>query len=1159
MSGKAPLSPTPAQRRAADPGTSVWVTANAGTGKTRVLADRVLRLLLAGAEPESILCITFTKAAAAEMTARIEERLAAWATATDEQALADELLNLTGAAVDQQRLALARRLFARVLELPRGLGVMTIHAFCGALLRRFPLEAGVAPHFETIDERTAAELMTEAREAMLAAARNAATPLGRALETLAVTLAETSLGEALGEILAQRVRLLRAVERHGGVAGLLDAIDEALEAPQGLAPHELVARACADGVYDSQALAAAAADLLRASVTDQQRGRRLLAWLDAAAGDRIRLFDTYCRCFIKEDGLGLARLATKGVPDRALRALIAEQARLLRVRDDLKRLEIAYRTRALLTVGLAVIDAYESSKRRDAALDYSDLIERTRRLLAAPGQAGWVLYKLDQRLEHVLVDEAQDTSPEQWEIVERLTEEFFAGQGTADRPRTLFVVGDEKQSIYSFQGADLENLRRVRARLGAVTAGAGTPMRAEALEVSFRSVPAVLETIDRVLADPQASAGVVDPGSIVRHETARAREAGLVELWPLVAPAEHEEAPEPWPLPDRPQRSDEPVRRLAGAVARTIARWLDKREILESSGRPLRARDVLILLSRRGELQELLIRALKRAHVPVAGADRLGLTEHIAVKDLMALGRTILLPEDDLTFACLLKSPLVGLGEDELFELAWERGGSSLLERLRAAAAARPERYGPAYDRIQGWLRRADFLPPFEFFCRVLGEERGRERLLARLGPDAAEPIEAFLGQTLAYEQGHPASLEGFMHWLGLDEQQLKRDPEPPADAVRVLTVHGAKGLEAPVVILADAGPQGRAPTGRLLWHAGRELPFWRAPRRDRDPLTEEAAQDEERRLDEERARLLYVALTRARDRLYIAGCLGKRAPAEPCWHDIVGRAMRSLPGVETVSLDLGDGVAGEALRLRRGVAAIVEPGAADLPPPASELPPWAGSAAAPESHPPRPLAPSRLGEAPPPGSPAGADAARRLRIGSLVHKLLELLPEVAPADRPAVAGRWLERTASDLDRSDRRAILGQVMAVIDHPDLAALFAPGARAEQPIVGLVQGVAVSGQIDRMAVTGDAVIAVDFKSGREAPGRPGAVPRLYLRQMAAYRALLARLHPGKPVRCALVWTATAEVTWLADDLLDTALTQEGPMAALLDAPKAIPIES
>ncbi|MFZ1429164.1 MAG: UvrD-helicase domain-containing protein, partial [Geminicoccaceae bacterium] len=778
-----------------------------------------------------------------------------------------ELLATTGEPADQVRLDRARRLFAQVLELPRGLGIMTIHALCGALLRRFPLEAGVAPHFETIDERSAGELMQEALQQVLRAGRDAATPLGRAMQALAVLLPETTLGETLAELLGQRLRLLRCrAAFQNDLEAMLAGIAQALGTEPGLEPASLEERACADGQYDAQGLLAAAQALARGSDKDAERGRGIATWLGAAPADRVRLLGGYKRWFLKADGGGLKTLATKKVASEpVLRALTQEQARLVRLGDQVRGLLLAIRTEALLRVAFAAIDAYEQLKQRAASLDYDDLIERARELLQRPGKTEWVLFKLDARIDHVLVDEAQDTSPQQWEVILKLTDEFFAGAGARTRPRTLFVVGDEKQSIYSFQGADLANFRRVRDLLRSRAEAAQTPVRAELLDRSFRSVPAVLAVIDAVFALPEAREGVVEADAMLAHATERVHAPGLVELWPLARPADHEAAGEPWPLPDAPRPSDEPERRVARAIARTIRQWLDQGEILESTGRPVRAGDILILLGRRGIVQELIIRALKQAGVPVAGADRLALRDHIAVQDLVALGRAMLLPEDDLNLACLLKSPLVGLDEQALFDLAWNRGADSLIERLRAAAEVEPRRFAVAYAKLAGWLQRADFMPPFEFYAWVLGADGGRRRMLARLGPDAVEPIEAFLGQTLAYEQGHPAAMEGFLHWLGLDSGVLKRDAEKVRDMVRLATVHGAKGLEAPIVILADAGPRGRSQRGRLLWSepvadgTGVELPFWRAARANRDGLTERIAQRENARDLEERRRLLYV------------------------------------------------------------------------------------------------------------------------------------------------------------------------------------------------------------------------------------------------------------------------------------------------------------
>jgi len=1144
----APRPPTEQQRQAADPDRSVWVTANAGTGKTRVLTDRILRLLLAGADPEGILAITFTKAAAAEMTQRIERRLTDWAT-FEEEALATDLQMLLGRPAKDGERALARALLARLLDLPRGLSIATIHAFCQTLLRRFPLEAGVPPHFEAIDEHDAAELQREAYAQVLAAAQRDTGPLGRAVADLAVWLADSSLDELLRDLLGQRTRLLRAREAHGGLDGLLAAVARALRADPGLVPEEIVRRACADGVFDADRLARAAEVLRRGGTRDSERGAVIAAWIGATPADRRRLFDDYRRVLLgsgnpplREASL-MSKRSAESHPD-LFRALVREQARLLEVEDAVRRRMVHAKTEAMLVFAFAVLDRYEELKKHRAALDFDDLIERTRHLLAVSSQRDWVLFRLDARIDHVLVDEAQDTSPAQWEIVERLTEEFFAGEGARGLRRTLFVVGDEKQSIYRFQGADLDNFRAVRERIRTRSLAARRPVRTTLLDRSFRSVPAILELVDAVFADPEARTGVCD--GPLHHASERANGAGLVELWPLASAPAVAEVEEPWALPDAPTRRVEGEQLVAEAIAREVANWLGRRECLPASGRPIRAGDVLILVSRRGTIQERIVRALKRSGVPVAGADRLALLNHLAVRDLLALGEVLLLPENDLELACLLKSPLLGLDENQLFELAHGRGPVSLLERLRERARSDPED-GPfrrAYGRLEEWLRRADFMPPFELFTWILGADGGRRRFLERLGPEALDPLEAFLGEALAYERGHPASLRGFLTWFRLGAGELKRDPEAPGDRVRVSTVHGAKGLEAPIVILADAGPHGDPRPGKLLWGRvepddGRgELPFWRESKDYREPLTESFVQREKKLDEEENHRLLYVALTRAAERLIVTGWHNQRTARghaegrdseelHGSWHGLVRRALERLGGVEIVERhELGEAFPGPILRFRRGVpapAADPRPVSAACEP----LPDWLFRPAPVEPHPPRPLAPSRvLPEPEPLGPQAGQEAARRRRFGTLVHRLLELLPGLHPADRSAALDRFLARFAADLDPDERDRVRANVTGLLESPDLAPLFAPGALVEQAIVGLVGDVPVSGQIDRLLVMPHEVVAIDFKTGR----RPASPPESYLRQMALYRALLVQRFPGRKIRCGLLWTEIATVDWL-----------------------------
>ena len=1140
--------PTPPQAKAADPRRSVWVTANAGTGKTRVLTDRVLHLLLDGAEPEGILCLPFTKAAAAEMAVRVEQRLAGWV-AADEAALAVELTALCDAPPEPARLTRARLLFARVLELPRGLPIMTIHALCGALLRRFPIEAGVAPHFETIDERTAAELLREALAQALRAGREDRGRLGWALEVLAVTLADLGITEALRQVTAQRLPLLAARRAHRDTEGLVAAIHAALDAEHGLEPVELDRRACADGVFDARGLLAAANALAGGDEGDRARARTIVTWLECAAAERPDQLPSYRLCFLTKDGKGRQRLMSKAVTDEAARrTLQQEQARLLTLEQQRRGLMVARRTEALVRVALEVIDRYEALKAAQAVLDYDDLIERANALLAQPGKSDWVRFKLDARIDHVLVDEAQDTSPAQWRLIRRLTDEFFTGAGARDVARTLFVVGDEKQSIYSFQGADLANYRRVRAELLARAADALAPIDEITLDRSFRSVPAILATVDAVFAQPAARPGVVDLDRKLRHEAERAQEPGLVELWPLAEPAAGEPVVEPWPLPNAARIVDEPERRIARAIATTVRGWLDGGELLSGSGRPIGPGDVMILLARRGILQERLVRALKLAGVPVAGADRLALHESIAVQDLIALGHAVLLPEDDLNLACLLKSPLVGLDETDLFELAHGRDGTSLQACLHAAAARTPERFGPAAARLAAWLERADLMPPFEFFAWVLGADGGRQRLLARLGPEATEPIEGFLAQALAYEQGHPPTLQGFLHWLSLGTDQLKRDPEHAGDAVRVVTVHGAKGLEAPIVFLADAGPRARSRSGRLRWtiparDGDPPLPLWRASQKDGSPLCRDLAERETRAEEEERRRLLYVALTRARDRLYVTGWLPRsaagedvdsRQPAATCWHDLVASGLRALPDTTRFTLDPRLGLPGEALRLARGVAVPAPLRPASGPTIEPALPDWMTRPAVEEPAATRGRPPS--GRSPELETGEGGRDPGRFRRGLLVHRLLQFLPDLAATERPAAARRLLAAVAPELAAHEREALAVSVLDLLARPELARCFGPGSRAEQAISGTVGGAPVIGQIDRLLITDDEVRVIDLKSNRRPPPSPAAIPAAYLAQLATYRALLRDLFPDRPVRCCLLWTELPRLDEIPDALLD-----------------------
>ncbi|HEY4134436.1 MAG TPA: double-strand break repair helicase AddA [Alphaproteobacteria bacterium] len=1134
------------------PDRTVWVAASAGAGKTTILTRRVLSLLVHGTEPSHILCLTFTKAAAAEMALRVNARLGAWA-AADDATLTRELRDLLGRAPSAKERRCARSLFGAVLDVPGGMKIQTIHAFCQSLLRRFPIESGLAPHFEVMDERTAAEMMLTARDDLLRSARNAPDgAIGLALATVTAATDEDSFAALMAELARARGRLKRLLDARGGTDGAIAALRARLGLKDGETVEAVRRAAVADAALPLADFKELAVRWAGGSPAQQERSGALAAYaLDAER--RFADFEGYCGLFLTKEGAPrkMATLVGKAIATGSnfVEVMEAEAERLVAVCGRLRAARLAELGAALLTLAGHLLAAYQRHKSRRAAMDYDDLILKTRDLLQGEGElaedaAAWVLFKLDGGLDHILVDEAQDTSPEQWEVVSAVAEEFFAGKGAREKPRTVFVVGDLKQSIYSFQGADPDAFLRMRGHFQERALRADH-WRETDLLMSYRSTDAVLRAVDAVFARDPARIGVAEGGQIVKHNLKRVGQAGRVELWPAVSPREAP-ALTPWESPTATEAGDSPQGRLAAVIAAQVAAWVG-REPLESYGRPVRAGDVMVLVRRRTGFVGELVRQLKQRGVPVAGVDRMVLTEQLAVMDLIAFGQFLLLPDDDLTLAVVLKSPLVGLNEEQLYEIAYQRGGS-LWDAL-AQRAARDGEAGPfraAHALLARFLGLADYQRPFEIFSELLVREGGRRKLVARLGVEADDPIAEFLNRALGYEREAAPSLQGFLHWFAVGEAEIKRDLEQTVrDEVRIMTVHGAKGLQAPIVILPDTM---QAPTRHdpLLWTALDaddddpslpRLPIWPPRVADDDEVARAARQRAAERRDQEYRRLLYVALTRAEDRLYVCGWQTKVTPPAGCWYNLVYEGLQALAeegAVEAVPFDFTaltpDGWSGVGLRLAHVQSKAPDKLARDVgaPPPAlSPLEDWARKPAKPEERPSRPLAPSKpdpASEAEPAMlSPfAGDDDGARFQRGLLIHRLLQTLPDLAPELRAPAAARYLARPLWNLDAGQQSAIAAEALRVLDDARFAVIFSEGSRAEVSITGRVGEAVVSGQIDRLVALPDRVLVVDYKSNRPPPTRVADVPLIYLRQLAAYRALLEQVYAGRRVDCALLWT-------------------------------------
>ncbi len=1132
-----PLQIRELQRAVADPAVSAWVAANAGSGKTHVLAQRVINLLLEGVPPEKILCITFTKAAAANMAKRVFDTLADWTT-LDDAALDEAISSRSDIKPNTTRRAVARRLFARALETPGGLKVQTIHAFCTQLLHRFPFEANIAARFDVLDETEQTQLLERLTlDLLLEAARTPQSAIGLALEAAITAASDQSFRDAIRAAIGTRDAVARWVIDSGGVEAAIAAMSRQLG---------LEARETRDSIEDEfftrsliaplEWLAIAAA-LEQGGKSDRDQARRFRQLASLPRSDRV---ETYLDIFCTNERAPRRSIVTQAIKDRDLfERFAAEQARVCALLERLRAVICRDRSAALLIIVHEILQRYKSEKDRRGLVDYDDLIDKTLALLSNV-DAAWVHYKLDFGVDHLLIDEAQDTSTKQWQIVCNLVVEFTAGAGARPATRTVFAVGDEKQSIYSFQNAAPKEFAEMRRYFQRTHQAGRRSFVFREFKHSFRSGANILAAVDAVFSDKAIAASVSsDTDGFPPHIALPVAPPGLVEIWEPVEPEKSAEI-DGWDAPFDQVSETSPRVRLARRIARTVRRLVEAREPVGTEGRALRYGDVLVLVRQRGELFEAIIRALKNENVEVAGADRLILTEHIAVMDLMMLADALLLPADDLALATVLRSPLFGFSDDDLFALAWNRGPLPLRTALTRRASETPLFAGAA-ARLDKLAELAKRETPFEFYAQVLGADGARRRFLARLGPEANDALDEFLNLALEYERREIPSLQGFLAWLRQARAEVKRDMEIARDEVRVMTVHGAKGLEAPLVILADtmtppAGP--RQP--RLLTLAGNAV-VWAGKKADDSSAMASARLAALAEARDEYRRLLYVAMTRAADRLIMCGADGERKRPDGCWYDLVRAAL------DPQLLEEADG--GEkVLRFRQTAAepATVAPAGVPARTAEPELPSWLRQAALVQAPRPAPLTPSsafdeEIGRTVP--GTAG-DRQKALQRGQIVHRLMQSLPDIAPAARKSALEHYLGNAARDLSADERAEIARHVLAILEDDKFVDVFAEGSRPEVPIVGRISQpnrdpILVAGQVDRLIATEKAVLVVDYKTDGVVPDRVDDVPAAYIAQLALYRAVLTRIYPGKNVRAALIFTTGPLLLEIPASTLDSAL--------------------
>ncbi|MEL6991493.1 MAG: double-strand break repair helicase AddA [Pseudomonadota bacterium] len=1103
---------TKRQIDASEPDRSTWLSANAGSGKTKVLTDRVARLLLDGVDPQNVLCLTYTKAAASEMQNRLFKRLGEWAMLPDDPLQSE--LNALGHSdvITNDMLPKARRLFARALETPGGLKIQTIHSFCSALLRKFPFEAQVTPNFTEMEERAAILLRSEIVEAMASGSDRIL------VEGVAAYAAGVTLDDLTGAIASSRTAFGREFDDARmrvslGISLLLDTdllVDEVFVGGERELLSQLVVALQASGPNDQKA-------------ADKLRQVDALTLGSLALLEDVFLYGKSAKSpFGAKIGSFPTQACRKTIPHLMpdLDAFMARVETARRARLGLLSLE---KTSALHAFATAFLEHYERAKMLRGWLDFDDLILRARGLLQDPKVADWVLYRLDGRIDHILVDEAQDTSPQQWNVIEALAQEFTSGKGTKeDAPRTIFVVGDKKQSIYSFQGADPREFDRMKMEFQARLTYTEQPLQDLQMEHSFRSAPVLLELVDEVFRDRETSGFSVEQS----HISFKLGLPGRVDLWDVIEKPEKPEDP-PWYTPVDVKSPDDPQTLLARDVASFIERTIGSplpRE--DGAAREITAGDFLVLVRRRSDVFHDIIRECKSRGLPVAGADRLKVGAELAVKDLKALLAVLATPEDDLSLACALRSPLFGWSEAELYDLAQARAQKYLSAELRD----RSEEFPATWALLSDLRDQVDYLRPYDLIDRILTRHDGRRKLLGRLGKEAEDGIDALLSQALAYERNAVDSLTGFLVWMETDDLEIKRQLDTAGDRIRVMTVHGAKGLEAPIVILPDTAQWNKRSLGELAQTEAGVL--WRSSAEEATDFQQAHDQSARDAAEAERDRLLYVGMTRAEQWLVVAAA-GELGKDRKSWHDQVRTGMEAI-GAEPTE---------RGLRLENGNwAHIVSNKVKDEPRRSIDLPEFMIRVAPAPDVKPAPLSPSDLGGAKALPDERGLDEDAAKRRGRQIHRLLEVLPEVAPDEWSSVTRRLLSSGIDGAGDEECELLLAEAQKTLEKPSLAHLFAAGALVEVPITAHLDslgGCRIHGVIDRLIVSEAHVLAVDFKTNAMVPQLVRDCPDGLLRQMGAYAHALGEIFPSHTVETAFLWTRTATLMHLPHDIVTDAL--------------------
>ena len=1108
-------SATRAQITASDARFSSWLTANAGSGKTKVLIDRVARLLLDGVQPEQILCLTYTKSAAAEMKNRLFDRLGKWAM------LADQELNfsLLGMGIQTQlgieELKKARTLFARAIEAPGGLKIQTIHAFCSSLLRKFPLEAGISPQFGELTERGQRDLYLKVLEILSA---DEATE--ESFEHFSKIANVSNWEETVSKIVSKRNIFSKNKSRA--------EIYEAFSVSSEVSIEDDISSHFQNG---TMSFLKKISDCLQQSTSkvDQKISKELskIFSIDLTSLQLLEKIFLYSKTSKAPFTAKLGKFSTKEMRNGLLADYIDE------IDDFMVRLE-TFRNRRLSYLAAetsfsihkfasAFLQVYTEQKNFKGLLDFDDLINIAVNLLTTSAVADWVLYRLDGGIDHILVDEAQDTSPSQWKVIETLAQELTSGQGIKEnRSRTVFVVGDQKQSIYSFQGADPGQFDRVRDRFSAKLEGAEKTLQIASLDYSFRSSQTILALVDKIYEDARAE----DFGWGRKHLAFKSELPGRIDLWPII-PKKLNPNLSKWEEPIELISDADHFVSLARLIAQEIKRMIDqdvqvpeqKTINQQPTFRSVRAGDFLILVQRRSEIFHEIIRACKDANLPIAGADRLRLAGELAIKDICNFLSFIDNADDDFSLAAILKSPLFGWNEKRLFELAHSREEMTLWQALRND----PIKFAHELEVFEDLRSVADLVRPYELIERILILHNGRSLLIGRLGKEAEEGIDTLLTQAMDYESSEIPSLTGFLAWISDENIEVKRQFDSSVNQIRVMTVHGAKGLEAPIVILPETHDFKNEISDEILFTD--DLALKKFSSTERSNKTTEVYNSQKQKNSAERDRLLYVALTRSEVWLIVAAA-GNVSDDGKSWYKKVEQGLINLDA-KSEPFSHGYG-----LRYQHGKWLVGKCSEKHLK--------KASKIKLPQIFKENLGTPVKFEKFINPSNLMGSKSIQRIDkvtegdgaklFGTIVHLLLEKLPKSNSNDWQNIVPNLLKWAEIYVSEETQTRAYKQAENILKNPSFEFIFAPDVLAEvqfSTIVESVGGIPIVGVIDRLVLSQDSALIIDFKTNQEVPSSIDEVPLGVLKQMGAYAASMQKVFPKKNIELGIIWTHSAEL--------------------------------